>query len=65
MVQLKKENQEIEERTKVHEQELSFLRKVVTAHVEENAPGILEAEPVLKSFIEEDKNQTVASFTSL
>merc|ERR1719234_1391646 len=57
MVQLKKENQEMEERTKAHQQELSFLHKVVTAHIQENGYGILEVEPVLKSFLEEEKDQ--------
>merc|ERR1712172_248034 len=52
-----KENQEIEQRTAVHQQELSFLHKVVTAHVQENGYGILEAEPVLKSFLEEEKDK--------
>merc|ERR1711879_561956 len=57
MEELRKENQEIEQRTAVHQQELSFLRQVVTAHVQENGDGILEAEPVLKSFLEEkDQN---------
>merc|ERR1712079_568748 len=55
--ELRKENQEIEQRTAVHQQELSFLRQVVTAHVQENGQGILEAEPVLKEFLEEkDQN---------
>merc|ERR1719458_1406716 len=57
MEELRKENQEIEQRTAVHQQELSFLRQVVTAHVQENGNGILEAEPVLKSFLEEDQDQ--------
>merc|ERR1712212_185035 len=57
MEELRKENQEIEQRTAVHQQELSFLRKVVTAHVQENGPGILEAEPVLKSFLEEEEKK--------
>merc|ERR1711934_496177 len=57
MEQLRRENQEIEQRTAVHQQELSFLRQVVTAHVQENGNGILEAEPVLKSFLEEDQDQ--------
>merc|ERR1719180_545986 len=57
MAHLKTENQEIEERTKAREQELSFLHKVVTAHVQENGYGILEAEPVLKSFLEEERDQ--------
>merc|ERR1712240_347857 len=57
MEELRKENQEIEQRTAVHQQELSFLRQVVTAHVQENGQGILEAEPVLKEFLEEkDQN---------
>merc|ERR1712122_345276 len=54
---LKKENEDILRRTAVHQQELSFLRQVVTAHVQENGQGILEAEPVLKEFLEEkDQN---------
>jgi len=57
MEQLRRENEEIEQRTAVHQQELSFLRQVVTAHVQENGNGILEAEPVLKSFLEEDQDQ--------
>merc|ERR1712172_305470 len=56
MEELRKENQEIEQRTAVHQQ-LSFLHKVVTAHVQENGYGILEAEPVLKSFLEEEKDK--------
>merc|ERR1712060_326885 len=56
--QLKKENREIMQRTAVHKQELSFLREVVTAHVQENGEGILDAEPVLKSFLEEEKDKT-------
>merc|ERR1711971_1042255 len=57
MEELRRENEEIEQRTAVHQQELSFLRQVVTAHVQENGNGILEAEPVLKSFLEEDQDQ--------
>merc|ERR1712051_368654 len=57
MEELRREDQEIEQRTAVHQQELSFLRQVVTAHVQENGNGILEAEPVLKSFLEEDQDQ--------
>merc|ERR1712227_652252 len=54
---LRKENEDIQARTAVHQQELSFLRQVVTAHVQENGQGILEAEPVLKEFLEEkDQN---------
>merc|ERR1711899_647671 len=54
---LREENEEIRQRTAVHQQELSFLRQVVTAHVQENGQGILEAEPVLKEFLEEkDQN---------
>merc|ERR1711872_792751 len=54
---LQKENEDILRRTAVHQEELSFLRQVVTAHVQENGQGILEAEPVLKEFLEEkDQN---------
>merc|ERR1712156_1137879 len=57
MERLRKENEDISQRTAVHQQELSFLRQVVTAHVQENGQGILEAEPVLKEFLEEkDQN---------
>jgi len=58
MEELRKENQDIEGRTAAHQQELSFLREVVTAHVQENGEGILDAEPVLKSFLEEEKDNT-------
>jgi len=57
MEELRKENQEIEQRTAVHQQELSFLHQVVKAHVQENGDGILEAEPVLKSFLEEEEKK--------
>jgi len=57
MEELRKENQEIEQRTAVHQQELSFLRQVVETHVQENGPGILEAEPVLKNFLEEEEDK--------
>jgi len=54
---LRRENQDIKQRTAVYREELSFLRQVVTAHVQENGQGILEAEPVLKEFLEEkDQN---------
>jgi len=57
MEELRKENQEIELRNAVHQQELSFLRQVVSVHVQENGTGILDAEPVLKNFLEEDKDE--------